>query len=428
MSSKTDKLTRQNFIHFAGLFNASVKQGLIAFFDYIVDKQVIPYKIKNKEFSILVADTVAFTIELKFHNVIIEDGRHPREILITNISGEKVDEPGAMGRYRIRFVNSLVTEGIVKESAFVFDDLTVSIDLWNYNFSTYDFSVGDSKVPWRLIYEPAAALMDKWQVLGEQDLNTYEIEHATIFQFLHTYLGLYLDEQTYVGYGKSSINYDQAFVSQYILTKRQQLAAKKLFEICQWQDMIGLLEKYNENEPTVLFEAWVHKITSKEGRILFDYVNEMLVKCTRDYPRHRKLLPIYAGSRSLVQSMLDELFVARGYEGTYPVYIAKDKARFIETSLVYERKYTFINAKHKLHMFTFIESIVDGGLHICAAQGTVYLRDNAEKNFLNNALYCFFADGGRRSVGITESIYIEPETDREELKEDIRAFFNRLTK
>lgn len=78
-------------------------------------------------------------------------------------------------------------------------------------------------------------------------------------------------------------------------------------------------------------------------------------------------------------------------------------------------------------MITFIESIVEGGLQISAVDGTMLVRDGSEKTFLNNALYCYFTDGGRRSARMKESLYITPEMSREELREDIAAFFKQIT-
>lgn len=424
-SSMTDDLRRQKFLEFTDLFDEDVKSGLTVFYDFVVNRQTIPYKIKNKEFSVMAADTPAFSLELLFHNVIIEDGRHPREILMTDVRGEKVITGDATGRYRIRFINGLITEGIIKESSFTFDHLTVQLHFWNYNFNTYSFSVDTDKVPWRLVFEPTASFMQKWQMLGEFGLNASEIEYATTVQFLYTYLGLFLDEETYVGYGKSSVMFDRELVNQYLLSKRMRLAAKKLFELCHWDDMIALLLDY-EKDPLKLFEAWILKITNKEGRILFDCVQEILERCTREYSRRKDILPLYAGNRSLVKDLLDTMFESKGYKGSYPLYSIADTPKFIETSFVYERKYTYINEKQKVRMFSFIESIVDGGLQICAVDGSVLLKNENDKNFLKNALYCYFADGGRRSAKVTESLYITPDMTKETLREDIGAFFKQI--
>jgi len=421
----TEESRRKDFLAFAGGFQEDVKNGLTVFYDHVVNRLTIPYKIKNREFSVLAADTAAFTLELLFHNVIIEDGRHPREILMTDVRGECVKRDDAADGYRIRFINGLVTEGIIRESSFTFDSLTVHLHFWNYNFCTYPFSVDTDKVVWRLIYEPAAALMYKWQMLGEQGLNENEIENATAFQFLYTYLGLYLDEETYIGYGKSSVIYDKELVSRFILSKRMRLAARKLFEMCQWQDMMDLLAGY-ETDPDGFFEAWVRKITNKEGRILFDCVSGIIERCTRDYSRRNDLLPVYAGNRSFVRDLLDRMFESKGYKGTYPTYLCQDRPKFIETSFVYERKYTYINEKKKIKIITFIESVVDGGLQLTAVEGTVLTRDGSEKTFLNNALYCYFTDGGRRNAVVRESLFMTADMKQDDLREDVGAFFKQI--
>ena len=70
---------RVSFLKFAADFPEDVRKGLAVFCDYVIGRAVIPYKIKNREFVVRVADTAAFSITLTFHEVLIEDGRHPRK-------------------------------------------------------------------------------------------------------------------------------------------------------------------------------------------------------------------------------------------------------------------------------------------------------------------------------------------------------------
>ncbi len=428
-SSKADAAGKAEFARFAGYFKGNERRGLNLFYDCIANRQVIPYKIKNKTFSILVADTAALTLELKFRGVVIEDGHHPLEILMTDVRGERMEDGAGNVRYRIRFVNGLRAQGRARESSFSFEDLESALSLWNYDFTTYAFAAGEHKMPWRLVYEPAAAFMEKWRMLGEPAMNTYELGYATIIQFLYTYLGLYLDGQTGIGYGRSSISYDRALIEANPLTKRMQLAARKLFEMCGWQDMIDALRDY-DSHPRQFFELWVYRITDKAGSVLYDCANEIIDRCAHSYPQRGDLAPAFGGQREIVRDTLDHLFLRRGYQGHYPDYVIQDSPRFIETNLVYERKYTFINAGRKLRLYSFIESVVDGGLQICAAKGSVYVKDikePAEDCIPDNALQCFFVDGGRRSAGITEGIYINPEMPADGLREDVETFFKRIT-
>lgn len=418
-NNKMIEQERQAFLDFAAGFSDEVSKVLTIFYDFIVGKAVISYKIKNRDFVIRVAETTAYELTLTFHGVLIEDGRHPREILMTAVRGEKLEQG-----YRLRFINGLVTEGVIKESAFTFEDVSARIRLWNYNFSTVPFTADTDKIPWRLICEPIDAFVDKWQVLGEDSLNEYEIEYAVLFQFLHIYIGLYLHPETRIGYGRTSITYDRDLIDRCILSKRMLMAAKRLFTSCEWTELAALLENYEEHK-RAFFEAWAYKITRKEGRILYDYLKEMIDRCCRDYPRMNVLLPIYAGNHSYVKETLEELFKSRGFKGTFPNYVYKDRPKFIETSQVYERKYTYVNEKQKVVLYSFIESVVDGGILIYAVRGCVLSKDRTERQFLNDALYCYFTDGGRRSAKLTEHLFITPEMTREEIKQSIVEFFRK---
>lgn len=410
---------RAAFLEFAAGFHEDVYKSLIVFCDYVVDKSVIPYKIKNREFVVNVAQTTAFSITLTFKNVLIEDGRHPREILMTDVRGEKTK-----GGYRIYFKNGLNAdaEGTLKESSFFFEDVQARIVLWNYNLCTFPLTKDTDKVPWRLVCEPIDAFMDKWLVLGKQWMNTYEIEYALFFKFLHLYLGWYLHPETEIGYGRTSIKYDRSLEEICHLTKPVLRAAKRVFLLCQWEELAHLADHYEE-DPYAFFEAWVYKITHKEGRFLFDLLRDILEKCCRNYPRIGSVLSIYAGNHSQMKGMLDTLFKNRGWFGHYPVYSYKIKPKFIETNTVYERKYTYINEKKKTLLMRFVESVHDGGIQLVAVEGSILSRDRNEKTLINDALYGYFSDGGRREAHLIEETFITNTMTREELGQNITLFF-----
>ena len=71
VQAETSESMRQKFLDFSGTFSAEVKQTLMIFYDQIVNREVIPYKIKNKDWEVMVASSNAFSLKLTFHNVII---------------------------------------------------------------------------------------------------------------------------------------------------------------------------------------------------------------------------------------------------------------------------------------------------------------------------------------------------------------------
>ena len=73
---------------FVRMFDGEEQQALNGLSEYVVGQKKIPYKIKNRILHVDVLSTPAMSLELDFADVLIEDGRHPREILITHLSGE----------------------------------------------------------------------------------------------------------------------------------------------------------------------------------------------------------------------------------------------------------------------------------------------------------------------------------------------------
>lgn len=410
---------REAFLKFAADFPEDVRKGLTVFCDYVVGQAVISYKIKNREFIVRVADTAAFSITLVFQDVLIEDGRHPREILMTQVRGQKT-----MHGARIYFKNALAPEGPVKESSFYFEHVTAKIELWNYNLSTAPINLQSDKVPWRLLSERINAFMDKWHILGESFLNTYERDNAQLFNFLYLYLGWYLHDETVIGYGRTNVRYDKTLQEICYLEPPVRKAAEDIFRRCGWEDLIMLLENY-EAEPYAFFEAWVYKITNKEGQILFDFIRELIDKCCRNYSRMGSVLAIYAGSHSLMKTMLDNLFKNRGWFGYYPSYSYMERPKFIETNTVYERKYTYINEKKKTVFMRFVESVHDGGIQVAAVEGSILSRNHNEKTMQGDALYAYFSDGGRREARMTEDVFITENMTKDELSREVTLFFKK---
>ena len=67
------------------MFDGEERQALNGLSEYVVgQKEGTPYKIKNRILHVDVLSTPAMSLELDFADVLIEDGRHPREILITH--------------------------------------------------------------------------------------------------------------------------------------------------------------------------------------------------------------------------------------------------------------------------------------------------------------------------------------------------------
>jgi len=402
------------FLDFIKLFDEKEQRILKIFYEYVIDKMVIPYKIRRKNFQVEVISSPAFSIHLIFKNVLIEDGRHPKELLISNPSGEVLD-----GKYRFRFTNNLAREGTVKESSFVFDKVEPVIKLWNYNFNMVDLTQSPDKLPWRLVYEPIAALIHKSMMLGDDCLNKYEKQYYEIFRFLYKYIALYLSEETRIGFGKTNLQYNYRKVIKRPVDFKSINAGKMLFEECGLTDLTELLTG-DEQGSLQFFEAFIWLITQKDGQVIYDYVNHAVTRCTENYPRIIHLLPAYSNHHQTIEDTLNTVFITRHWEGHYPHFRRMESPKFIETFNVYERKYTYINEKEKMIFVSFIESIVEGELVITAIKGSALVRNKNRDQLLEAiASDCCFTDGGKRDCEIVDSIAIEQDADPEVVQDSL---------
>ena len=105
------------FHQFVQQFHTEDQKVLLAFYRELVGKRRIPYKIKDRNFSVDIQMCQGFTVDVEFQDVLIEDGRHPKEILMDSLRGERL----ADGRYRLSFMNRLAPLGenqAPKESSF----------------------------------------------------------------------------------------------------------------------------------------------------------------------------------------------------------------------------------------------------------------------------------------------------------------------
>jgi len=420
-NNMVDTTKSYDFLRFIKFFGEKEQRILKIFNKYVIDKAVIPYKIRSKDFRIEVMSTPAFSAYLIFKNVLIEDGRHPKELLLSNPSGEVID-----GKYRFKFTNLLAREGTVREGSFIFDGVETAVDLWNYNFNMVDLTQTPDKLPWRLICEPIESLIHKHVMLGADYLNDCEMNHYEVFRFLYKYITLYLSDETVIGFGKSNLRYNSRMVIKRPLDFRMINAAKTLFDEC---DMPDLTELSNGDEQGSLqfFEAFIWLITQKDGKAVYDYASRAIDKCSRDYPNINHLLPVYSEHYNTIKNTLNTVFLSRHWEGSYPHYRKKERPKFIETFNVYERKYTYINEKEKMICVSFIESIVEGELVITVIKGSILLRHkNREQLLKAKAFDCFFTDGGKRTCKIVDSITIRSDNNQEDIQDSLVRSYKRI--
>ncbi len=408
---------------FARFYTGSNRQAILLFGKLVESRQVIPYKIRNKDFSIEVASTTAFTLNLVFHNVLIEDGRHPAEIMMDNIRIERGD-----GIFRLKFNNILKQEEPPKVSSFVFDSLESATLLWNYNFYTQELLPGSQKIPWCLLDEPMRALLGKATYLGGDFLNEYEKKILPAVQFLDVIFGVFLHENTKIAYGRSNIYYDKEVLDAMVFSESQKKAGITLMEHFGWLESKLRFLHIDEGKDE-FFKSFVRQLTQKEGKTLYTWLKSNLSAATSEYPRLKQVLPVYAGNHRIICTCIDKIMHDCGFEGSYPDFRKEKKAAFIEISQVYERKYTYLNEKKKLELLSFVESIVNGCLTVTAIQGTILGRRKTDiYDTAMTAIDGCFTEQGRRRCQVSSVLTIDPDMDEGQVMDLTQSFVVGLVK
>lgn len=398
-------------------FDGEAKQALEKFRDDVIETRVIPYKIRNKAFEVEILTTTAFSLYIIFCNVLIEDGRHPREILMKDVSGEAVD-----GHFRIRFINALMGEEGAKESSFVFDKIERRICFWNYNFYTLPVSKGTDKLPWRLLVEPMQALVHKAAYLGTAVLNDDERRILPVIRPLLGIVMIYLREDTRIAFGRIHVRLDPDCLNDLQTDDVDIYAMFSLFEEIEWNDLSSSRQTYTVDK--LDFLRWfIASITGVKGQWLYRWLLERLEQAARPYPRLKALLPAYAGHHQQVIHTMDTLFEKRHWQGSYPHYHRAQKPGFIEVSRVYERKYTHLNEKKKIILYQIIESVVDGNMRLTALWGMVYSQDRGDLyDEAMTAADTFFANDGRRVCEVMQVLDISPDMEEAQVFEAVKGF------
>ena len=403
----------ENFHRFVQQFHTEEQKVLLAFYRELVGKRKIPYKIKDRNFLVNVQMSQGFAINVEFQDVLIEDGRHPKEIFMENLRGERLDD----GRYRLSFTNRLASAGegqAPKESAFSFSSFRGGVRLWNYHVHTLKLESNSIGLPWNLVYETLEAIEQKRQVLGDTFLNVYEQEALKIFKFLRPYLQLYLSPATKIGFGRSTVLYDSDSM-EWSLDSAGMESGAKFFEGLGLRRLAGCFAKNKCNDKELIQEL-LYTLRTLKGNIIFKTLNHLIEECGREqqglYESDRDM----SNFRSYIREKLQKVFSDHGWKGSYPSYMAVSQPDFIEVSSVYKRQYAYLNEKMKFIYFDFIESIVDGQYYITPITGMILPKNTNIDYRKCTSMDCFFLDGGRRNGAVFGDLTISEGMTLKEIK------------
>ena len=390
------------FHQFVQQFNMAEQKVLWAFYRELVGKRKIPYKIKERKFLVNVQMSQGFAIDVEFEDVLIEDGRHPKEIFMESLRGERLSN----GRYRLTFLNRLgVADGQEpKESSFSFSKVRGGTRMWDYKVQTSALKNDTKGMPWNFIYDALSAIDMKRGVLGEAVLNDHEMKALQIYDFFCPYLQLYLDPMTKIGFGKSTVLYtSSAFNAGLEMMAMKQ--ASVFFDGLGMKRLSGLFLKGECNDRELIQEL-LYTMYSIKGNIIYRTLKQLIDACGRDYPGLYEYDKEMSKFHGYIKEKIQKTFAEHGWSGTYPSYMMKVEPNFVEVSNVYKRQYAYLNEKAKFIYFDFIESISDGELCVTPVTGLI-LPKNANIDYRKRSgLECFFFDGGRRNGAVIEDLAV----------------------
>ena len=390
------------FHQFVQQFNMEEQRVLWAFYRELVGKRTIPYKIKERKFVVNVQMTQGYVIDVEFDDVLIEDGRHPKEIFMESLRGERLNN----GRYRLSFLNRLgLMEGQEpKESAFSFKSFKARMRMWDYKVHTMALNNESKGTPWNFIYETMGAMDLKRSALGESALNVHEVKALQIYDFFCPYLQLYLDPMTKVGFGKSTVLYtSSAFDAGLEMPAMKNGAA--FFDGLGMKRLAALFLNGECNDRELIQEL-LYTMYSIKGNIIFRTLNQLIEECGKDYPGLYEYDQEMTKFRSYAKEKIQKIFGDHEWSGTYPSYMMKVEPNFVEVSNIYKRQYAYLNEKSKFIYFDFIESVVDGQLRVTPVTGMILPKNSNIDYRKRSSLDCFFFDGGRRNGAVIDDLMI----------------------
>lgn len=432
LTAKADlRKERAEYKEFVELFDGEEKQALNGLSEYVLGQKKIPYKIKNRVLHIDVLSTPAMSLELDFADVLIEDGRHPREILITHLAGEcferqeiqkKADgteEKISVPYYRLSFVNGLSDGSYqTKESAFVFRSLRGSLRLYNYDSAIEPLDVNADKLPWRILIHPLKAMLEKAQILGVEALDKDELQALPLLCVFYELIQFYLAPTTEAGVGRSLIRFDERIAENFAFSQDDldaacaYLAPYDLGELTEWLHK-AIIDRAS------FCRYWIQFASMKKSEPLYKVLMDILDECGRYY--EKKPLPLSCRkNHGIVRRALNEYFCRHKWRGEFPNYRRVEASGFLEVSNVYKRMYTYINEKQKAFFVDFIEGVTENTYTVTAVAGYILLKDDENARDYR-ALSGYFLDGGRRNSHIVGQITIDDMMGSEQVIELLNA-------
>ncbi|WP_405319306.1 hypothetical protein [Frisingicoccus sp.] len=405
------------FYQFVQQFHTEEQKVLLAFYRELVGKRKIPYKIKDRSFSVNIQMCQGFAIDVEFQDVLIEDGRHPKEIFMENLRGERLDD----GRYRMSFTNRLAasSEGQApKESAFSFSSVRGGVHLWDYSVHTMKLENDTRDIPWYLIYGTLQAIQEKKNALGSSALNTQEEKALWIFRFLRPYLQLFLSPATKIGFGKSTVLYlSDEFDGALDHSLMQE--ASDFFASLGMKRLSDLFARCECTDKELIQEL-LYTMRSLKGNILFKTLKQLIDECGKQYQGLYECDKDMNRFRSYIREKVQKIFSDHGWKGTYPSYMLRLDAEFLEVSSVYKRQYAYLNEKTKFIYFDFIESVVDGQYHITPVTGMILPKNSNIDYRKCTSMDCFFFDGGRRNGAVIGDLTVSESMTVNTLREKMK--------
>ena len=416
---------------FTECFEGTERLALEGLAKYVLGDRIIPYKIKNRGLHITILSTPAFSMEVDFEDVLIEDGRHPREIRMTHISGEQLTQErqitGKDGSretvnerlYRITFVNNLTEDPYqARECAFIFRNVRGSIHFYDYFRYYQTEAVLADKLPWHLLLASIQALLEKQQVFGREVLSRTEKAYLPVLSVFYELIYFYLDPASSAGIGRSMISYDE------VLTESFSFTQKDLDGICHvlesrkgFTDLTEHMAGADADRPA-FYRYWIHYLSIRKSQRLWRYLRRVLRDCAREYPEHMRPVA-FRKYVTLVRGECTDFAKRHGFLGSYPDFYRPEEINFLEVSNVYSKMYTYINEKQKATYLSLIESFDEDRYVIHALSGYAILREGDEAGE-HTAMDGYFLDGGRRVSHLIGSIAVDEHMTDEAIREGLR--------
>ncbi len=261
--------------------------------------------------------------------------------------------------------------------------------------------------------------MDKARILGVEDLNPTEMAALPFLCVFYELIEFYLETTTQAGIGRNLMHYNEELVRQFAFNQEDLNASAQFLESAGLCDRLTEWLKKADSDRNGFARFWIQYVSMRSGERLYSILMGTLTARAKDYPT--QAMPVaYEKHNPSIRRFVNDCFGRCKWYGEFPYFYRSRPCKFLETSNVCGKMYSYINEKEKAFYVDFVEGFDGQTYSLTAIAGYVLLR-NDENTQDYQAMSGYFLDDGRRFSHVVGQINMDYRTESREIGEALEA-------